>query len=662
MAKKKHSVELLIEAVNEATAGIEEVKKELKEVEGGLGSLKKKAEGVEKAIGGTRDALRILAGAEVLGLVKNAAMFAGRAIEFLATKTLEAAEAADVQDRAERDLATSIDLSGKFSEGAARRIADYAAELQKVSTVGDETSIRMAAIAINMGANEKQTKLATRAALDLAAATGKSANEAMAQLLKTLGGYAGELGEIFPQLRNLTKEQLQNGEGIRVLAERYEGAASANLTMGERLTQTKNILGDLNEQVGQSITKSERLDAVFRGLNETLSDIDFDLDTVLGDTVADFAMATIRMLRITNKAIRGIITDLVAQVAGMMTGPVGSLLAKVGIRVGDVGGAATGGGVDTFLAELEREILKAQFLGKPKGTTPETETETETKTGVGEDLGALFDSAMAGLLKMQQQLRAMDDPAETIIQKFGKMRAQVAGMIADAGDTPLAKSILGMIDEAELTALDKLGDAARKAEERAAKSRRKKMAAAEKKARDETRALHEKEMAEWEALGTQAASTFGSAFAAALSGEKGAGKSMLRGIIGILAQGLSLAIGGPVGGIIGAGVGSLFGGLIQHGGSPGVIPTGHGGLFSSEETNVRALRGEAIASRQLVAELGGPAGVAAGNAGLGVGKGMVVHIHTNDANSFDESARRGDLGRSLVRAMDTGHGPLAGAF
>ena len=55
---------------------------------------------------------------------------------------------------------------------------------------------------------------------------------------RTVGGFAGELGEVIPELKDLTTEALQAGEGIDLLAEKFSGRAAADAkTFSGRIAQ-----------------------------------------------------------------------------------------------------------------------------------------------------------------------------------------------------------------------------------------------------------------------------------------------------------------------------------------------------------------------------------------------------------------------------------------
>jgi hypothetical protein len=160
-------------------------------------------------------------------------------------------DAASVQEDAINSLNTSLALSGEFTEAASQGFQDWASSLQAATTAGDEQILAQAALAKSFGATNEQAKQITEASLELAAATGKSLEEATRQVSKTLGGYAGELGEVNPAIKALTQEQLKAGEAAQLLLNQYGGSAAAQVnTFSGALQQTTNTFGDLLEEIG----------------------------------------------------------------------------------------------------------------------------------------------------------------------------------------------------------------------------------------------------------------------------------------------------------------------------------------------------------------------------------------------------------------------------
>ena len=154
---------------------------------------------------------------------------------------------ADTQMQAEAKLLNAL----KGREDVQKRLMKQASELQGRSLFGDEEIINQQAILAAMGRTEQQINDIIEAAAQLSAATGMSLDSAVKNLAKTFGGLAGELGESIPALRALTKEQLQNGDAVKLVKEQYKGFAEAAAQAGAGpLVQLKNQLGDLSEQIG----------------------------------------------------------------------------------------------------------------------------------------------------------------------------------------------------------------------------------------------------------------------------------------------------------------------------------------------------------------------------------------------------------------------------
>ena len=169
----------------------------------------------------------------------------------------DAADAAIVQENAIKKMNTALAISGEFSEEASQDMQDYASALQAVTTVGDEAALEQIALAKSMGATNDQAKQVTTAAANLSASMGISLETATRQISKTLGGVAGRLADVIPELRGMTAEQLKAGAAIDLVAGKFEGAAGAiTQTFGGALTQSQNLVGDLQEELGFLVTKN----------------------------------------------------------------------------------------------------------------------------------------------------------------------------------------------------------------------------------------------------------------------------------------------------------------------------------------------------------------------------------------------------------------------
>lgn len=178
-------------------------------------------------------------------------------------------EAASIQEDAINNLNTALKISGEFSEAASRDMQAFASAIQDTTKFGDEAILQQLALAKAFGASNKQAKLITEAAVELSAATGKSLDGATRQVSKTLGGFAGELGEVNPAIKALTAEQLKAGEAAEILIEQYGGSAQAQInTFSGALTQMTNLQGDLNEEIGFLITQNPLVVGAIKQMSE----------------------------------------------------------------------------------------------------------------------------------------------------------------------------------------------------------------------------------------------------------------------------------------------------------------------------------------------------------------------------------------------------------
>ena len=155
--------------------------------------------------------------------------------------------AADTQLQAEARLLTA--LQGR--EDIQRRLMAQAAELQSRSTFGDEQVIAQQAYLASLGMTERQINDVIEASAQLSTATGMTLEAAVKNLAKTYGGLTGKLGESLPALKDMTEEQLRNGEAVKYVLEHFKGYAEAAAQSGAgSMKQLKNQLGDLAEQLG----------------------------------------------------------------------------------------------------------------------------------------------------------------------------------------------------------------------------------------------------------------------------------------------------------------------------------------------------------------------------------------------------------------------------
>ena len=155
-----------------------------------------------------------------------------------------AIELAGRQEQAERALEVAL---GRTSQS----LLNQASALQRVTTFGDEAIISQQAFLASLDFTETQIKDIINASVDLSEATGISLESAVRNTAKTFSGLSGELGELIPQLRDLTTEEMKAGEAVKVMANLFGGTAVAQAeTLTGKIEQMKNAVSDAGEAIG----------------------------------------------------------------------------------------------------------------------------------------------------------------------------------------------------------------------------------------------------------------------------------------------------------------------------------------------------------------------------------------------------------------------------
>lgn len=237
-----------------------------------------------------------------------------------------AVAAADVQLKNEQRLLTAL----RGREDIQQRLIRQAGELQSRSLFGDEEIIGQQAFLASLGLTEKQINDTIEAAAQLSSATGMTLDSAVKNLAKTYGGLSGELGESIPKLKELTVEQMKNGEAVKFILENYKGFAESAAETGlGPLQQLKNSIGDVGEEIGKVLMPMVQAVANvlkdFAGWLQGLPPTVKTVTVVIGGLAASLGPLSI--------GLGSIIKMLPAVKAGLaaLTGPLGAIAAMVSI-------------------------------------------------------------------------------------------------------------------------------------------------------------------------------------------------------------------------------------------------------------------------------------------------------------------------------------------
>lgn len=182
----------------------------------------------------------------------------------LVTKAVNAAKAEidelsqkyNTQTRAEVALAQAAKNNPYLLSTSVTKLKNYASELQSISTYGDEELLPFMAQLASAGRTEQEIMDIMSASIDVAASGSMSLDSAVKNLNKTFSGLSGELGEVNPQVKALSAEELKNGKAVEVLKSQYKGMAQEVAKATGSKQQLKNAIGDFKEELGAPFEKA----------------------------------------------------------------------------------------------------------------------------------------------------------------------------------------------------------------------------------------------------------------------------------------------------------------------------------------------------------------------------------------------------------------------
>ena len=171
-------------------------------------------------------------------------------------KTVDALNDCEAAYKVQRNAEIALQQAAKnnpyLNDESVYNLRNFASELQSMTNIGDEQSLQVMAQLAAMGRTEEQIQAIMKAAADMSAVTGNSIQNIAVQLNKTYSGLAGELGEANSAIRALTKEELEAGKAIDIIAQQYNGQAAA---MADNTVQLANAWGDFKENIGRGWSK-----------------------------------------------------------------------------------------------------------------------------------------------------------------------------------------------------------------------------------------------------------------------------------------------------------------------------------------------------------------------------------------------------------------------
>jgi hypothetical protein len=159
------------------------------------------------------------------------------------------------QEDAERKLASAIRATGGQVDANMARFTAFATEMQRLTVVGDETTLGLLQLATAQGLSADASERAVRNAIAMQSAFNVGAESAIRMTAALEQGDATMLRRYIPALRGVTDEAEMLAKAHEILSGAFQIAQDEALTFGGQVAQLRNAFGDFQEQVGAVIAK-----------------------------------------------------------------------------------------------------------------------------------------------------------------------------------------------------------------------------------------------------------------------------------------------------------------------------------------------------------------------------------------------------------------------
>lgn len=157
------------------------------------------------------------------------------------------------QERADIKLRSALKATGDASKETFNDFKNFASEMQKVTTVGDEATQEIIALGLRMGISTDQIKDATKGAIGLSQSLGIDLQSALKIVAQGMDGQYTMLSRYIPALRSATTESEKAAIFQKVLNDGFQEAKDITQGYIGSVEQMKNAVGDAKEEIGKVV-------------------------------------------------------------------------------------------------------------------------------------------------------------------------------------------------------------------------------------------------------------------------------------------------------------------------------------------------------------------------------------------------------------------------
>lgn len=244
----------------------------------------------------------------------------------------------DTQVKAENKLRAALKANGEQVQAVFEDYKAWAAQIQEISTIGDESTLMLLQVAQSMGLTGDTAKVAAKEAIAMSRAMNMSEQSAIRYTAALALGDATMLRRYLPSLRSIEDQTEMVTEAHRILADMF-GTVTAEAQDGlGPLIQLKNSWGDFMEMIGKVIAHGikpliDRLKGVVKWLQD-LSPATKKWIVIIGGLVAALGPLMIALGFLMTTVIPGLITGFAALFAVIAANPIGAIITVIGLAIG----------------------------------------------------------------------------------------------------------------------------------------------------------------------------------------------------------------------------------------------------------------------------------------------------------------------------------------
>jgi hypothetical protein len=293
----------------------------------------------------------------------------------------EGVQDANKQEEAMKRLATSLALSGQYSQKAVEGFEEFINAMEKQTGVADDVVASNLAILSSITRLDSQgLKEAQKAALDFSSALGIDLETATRLVAKGIEGNVSAFQRYGIQIQEGRNQTENFANVVGELNNRFGGAAKGNLqTFAGGILNLQNSFGNAVEAIGRVITNNEALKAVITELSKIFADlekyVELNADTLskgfsaaIESTLIGIAAALnligqlVESFKLTYSGIMVAVEGLVAFgkaymfISDLEFDKVGSAFDGVGKRIDDVNNILSGKTTNAFFQVQEKLI------------------------------------------------------------------------------------------------------------------------------------------------------------------------------------------------------------------------------------------------------------------------------------------------------------------